>query len=117
MNSIVSYLLEVAITFAICTLTFGYLRPFLKKVLVDLCGTEERAQFWTVFSNILMIGLPMIIALTYKPEAANAIELFFEITRKISGNFGGFLFALVGTGMMVAFFALFAPRTPRAESK
>ena len=116
MNSILSYFLEVAITLAICTLTFGYLRPFLKKVLVDLCGTEERAQFWTAFSNILMLGIPMIIALTYKPEARSAEELFFEITRKISGNFGGFLSALIGAGMMVAFFALFAPRA-KAESK
>ena len=117
MNSIITYLLEVVITLGICILTFGYLRPFLKKVLVDLCGTEERAQFWTVFSNILLIGIPMIIALTYQPEAQTAEELFFEITRRISGNFGGFLFALVGAGMMVAFFALFAPRTPRTDSK
>src|SRR5512147_1943563 len=117
MNSIVSYLLEVAITLAICALTFGYLRPFLKKVLIDLCGTEDRAQFWTAFSNILMLGLPMIIAFTYKPEATNMEDLFFEITRKISGNFGGFLFALFGAGMMVAFFALLAPKTPKAESK
>jgi len=117
MNSIISYLLEIAITFAICALTFGYLRPYLRRVLVDLCGAEERAQFWVAFSNILLIGLPMIIALTYKPEAANAIELFFEITRKISGNFGGFLFALLGTGMIVACFSLFAPKTPETESK
>jgi hypothetical protein len=117
MNSIISYLLEVGLTLAFCILTFGYLRPFLKRVLIDLCGTEERAQFWTAFSNILMIGLPMIIALTYQPEAQSAEALFFEITKKMSGNFGGFLFALVGAGMMVAFFALFAPRTSKAESK
>ncbi|MEW6406919.1 MAG: hypothetical protein AB1649_34510 [Chloroflexota bacterium] len=117
MNSILSYLLEVAITLAICTLTFRYLRPFLKTILVDLCGTEERAQFWTVFSHTLLIGLPMILALAYQPEAQNAEELFFELARKISGNFGGFLFALLGAGMTVAFFSLFAPRTPKAEAK
>jgi hypothetical protein len=117
MNSIFFYLLEVAITLAVCTLMFRYLRPFLKTILVDLCGTEERAQFWTVFSHILLIGLPTILALTYEPVARNAEELFFEMARKISGNFGGFLFALVGAGMTVAFFSLFAPRTPKAEAK
>jgi hypothetical protein len=117
MNAIASYLVELAITLTACLMATAYLRPHLKRVLVDLCGTEERAQFWTVFSNILLVGLPMIIAFAYKPEATNAQGMFFEMTRKFSGNLAGFLFALVGAGMMIAFFALFAPRTPKAESK
>jgi hypothetical protein len=117
MNSIVSYLLEVAITLAAGLLVVGYLRPHLSRILVDLCGTEDRAQFWTAFSNLLLVGMPTIIALAYRPEAKNAEELFFEITGKLSGNLGGFLFALICTGMMIAFFALFAPHTPKAESK
>ena len=117
MNSILPYLLEVAITLAACLLIVGYLRPHLRRVLLDLCGTEERARFWTVFSNLLLVGMPMIIALAYQPGAKNAEELFFEITRKLSGNLGGFLFALVCSGMMIAFFALFAPRMPKAETK
>jgi len=117
MNSILPYLLEVAITLAACLLIVGYLRPPLRRILLDLCGTEERARFWTVFSNLLLIGVTMIIALAYQPEAKNAEELFFEITGKLSGNLGGFLFALVCTGMIIAFFALFAPRMPKAETK
>jgi hypothetical protein len=66
---------------------------------------------------MLLVGLPAVIALNYKPEASNAEELFFEISRKLSGNLAGFLFALAGAGIMIAFFALFAPRTPKAESK
>ena len=113
MNTIFFFLLEVTLTLVICMLVFHYLRPFLSRVLVDLCGTEERAQFWTVFSNIILVGLPLLIALTYQPKANNAEELFFEITRRISGNLTGFLFALIGIGVIVSFFAMVAPRNDK----
>ena len=115
MNNIISYLIQIAVTFIVVLLIAGYLRPYLKKILVDLCGTEERAQFWTVFSNILLIGLPLLFALNYRPESANGEELFFEVVRKLSGNLGAMLFAIVGVGLVVSFFALVAPR--KADAK
>jgi len=98
-------------------LLVGYLRPFLRKVLTDLCGTEERAQFWTAFSNILLIGMPIIFALNYRPEASNTEELFFEVAAKLSGNLGSLLFALLGIGFIVSFFALVAPKPTKLEAK
>ncbi len=110
MNTILFFILEVILTFSISMLVFHYFRPYLQRILVDLCGTEERAQFWTVFSNIILVGLPLLIALTYQPEATKAEALFFEITHRISGNMLGFLFALITTGFIVSVFALVAPR-------
>ena len=92
----------------------SYLRPHLKRVLVDLCKTEERAQFWMAFSNILLIGLPSIIALGFRPEAVTSEAALFEIVGRLSGNLVGYLFALVGIGIIVSFFALVAPQ-PKAE--
>lgn len=115
MNTIFAFLIEVIATFVICTLIFRYLRPFLNRLLVDLCGTEERAQFWTVFSSIILIGLPLLFGLMYQPEANKAEELFFELTRRVSGNLISFMFALVGIGFIVSFFALVAPRTKESK--
>jgi tellurite resistance protein TehA-like permease len=115
MNTILFFLLEVILTLSISMLVFRYLRPFLTRILVDLCRTEERAQFWTVFSNIILVGLPLLIALTYQPEATKSEELFFEITHRISGNMLGFLFALLGIGFIVSFFALVAPRQKESQ--
>ena len=117
MNIIISFLIQVTLTLVITSLIVGYLRPFLRKVLVDLCGTKERAQFWIAFSNILLIGLPIIIALNYRPEANDAEELFFEVAGKLSGNLGGLLFAMFGTGLIVSFFALVAPKSTKIETK
>ena len=115
MNTIFFFILEVTLTLAISMLVFRYMRPFLTRILIDLCGTEERAQFWTVFSNVILVGLPLLIALTYQPESSQAEELFFEITHRISGNMLGFLFSLLGVGLIVSVFALVAPR--QKESK
>ena len=117
MNTILYFLLQVILTLVISALIVGYLRPFLRKILTDLCGTEERSQFWTAFSNILLIGMPIIFALNYKPEAKNTEQLFFEVARKLSGNLGGLLFALIGTGIIVSFFALVAPKPTKIEAK
>jgi len=116
MNIIVSFLVEMTVTLLAVSLIAAYLRPFLRKILKDLCGTEERAQFWTAFTNILLIGMPTILALNYRPDTRNAAELFFDIAGKLSGNLGGLLFMLVCVGAVVSFFALVAPR-PKLETK
>jgi hypothetical protein len=117
MNTILSFVIEVTLTLVISALLVAYLRPFLEKILLDLCGTQERAQFWTVFSNILVTGMPIILALNYRPEASNSEQLFFEVAGKLSGNLGGLLFALICIGFMVSLFALVARKPLEAQSK
>ena len=117
MNTIISFLVQILLTLTLSSVIVSYIRPTLRKVLVDLCGTEERAQFWTAFSNVLLIGLPTVLALNYKPKAGNLEELFFEVASRLSGTLAGFLFALVCVGIVVSIFALFAPRPMKAETK
>ena len=117
MNPVITFLLEAVLTLVASVFIVGYLRPYLHRILVDLCGTEERAQFWTAFSNILLLGLPILIALTYQPEAKTAEGLFFEMISRLSGNLIGLLIALIATGFFVAFFALVSPRKVTVETK
>jgi len=116
MNTYLLFSIELGLTILTCVLITSYLRPHLKRVLVDLCKTEERAQFWMAFSNILLVGLPVIIALGFQPEAVTIEAATFEIFGRLSGNLAGYLFALVGIGIIVTFFALVAPR-PKPETK
>lgn len=117
MNTIISFLIEIALTLLVCAAIIAYLRPHLLRVLVDLCGTEDRARFWAVFSTILLGGLPLIFALGYRPEAGTAEDMFFEVIGHLSGNLGGFLVAMIAIGIIVSFFALVAPRPNKAETK
>jgi uncharacterized membrane protein YhaH (DUF805 family) len=116
MNTIFAFVVEVVLTVVIAALVVAYLRPFLRKLLIDLCGTEDRAQFWTAFANILLIGMPVIFSLYYKPTAGDPEELFLQVAAKLSGNLAGFLFALIGVGVIVSFFALVSRRPTEAKS-
>ena len=49
MITISMYLTQLILTFAACFFLTTYLRPALKRVLVDLCKTDARAHFWTAF--------------------------------------------------------------------
>lgn len=117
MNLYLSFLAVVTLTILICLLLVRYLRPHLRRVLGDLCGTEERAQFWMAFANILLMGLPLIISFGFRPEAATLEESVFEMVGRLSGVLAGFIFALILVGIGVGFFALVAPRQTRRGAK
>ena len=39
MNTILSFVVQVVLTLVIASSLARYLRPFLRKILIDLCGT------------------------------------------------------------------------------
>lgn len=117
MNMIISFSIEVVITVVVCAVLVIYLRQYLYRILLDLCGNEDRANFWTVFSTILLVGIPLIFALGYRPEAATSLDLFFEIIGRLRGNLYAYLASLLVIGIIVSFFALVAPRPGKDESK
>jgi hypothetical protein len=94
-----------------------YLNRSLRRVLVDLCATEERAQFWMSFASIVLIGLPLVFGLGFSPEATVAAKAFFEAANQVKANLFGFLMALMGMGGIISFFALIAPRPAVAKKE
>ena len=111
------FLIESAITLLIVFLILGYLRPFLRRILRDLCGTDDRAQFWTTFTNIILLSLPMISALGFSPTTSLANPLTV-VARQLKSNLMSFILGLILIGFVLLFFTIFASRTPiREEAK
>jgi hypothetical protein len=110
MDPLFSYAIDLALTLLIAALLTFALRNALSRVLLDLCGTQERAHFWTLFSMIMLICMPLVIGLGYAPEAESGRTLFFGTSRQLGRNLMGYLFALAITGGFVSIFALLSPR-------
>ena len=55
--------------------------PPMRILLVDLCGSAERANFWTAFSNVTVALVPLLFALNYHPESRDA-----EMVRQLGGQ-------------------------------
>jgi hypothetical protein len=110
MNTTTLFLMQLGASVLASLLLARYLRASLRRVLVELCGTEERAEFWTAFSNLLLTLTPAMFALGFMPIATTGEELFIEFAGQLRWNLFGFIAALVAIGSAVAFFALVAPR-------
>ena len=110
MNTDQLFLIEIAITLLIILLILGYFRPFLRKILIDLCGTEDRAQFWTTFTNIVLLSLPMVSALGFSPTISLSNPVLV-IAHQLKSNLMSFVFGLVIIGFILAFFTLLTSRT------
>lgn len=120
MNSIVAFIIGLALTMVVALMAIGYLRRHLKAILTDLCGTEERAAFWAAFSNVTLFLTPMIFALHFRPESGSTIALVYGLSDQIAAALLGFVAAIVMLGFVVGRFIArerMSPHAPRAEAK
>lgn len=104
MTPTVVFVLGIAVTGLTCLLVLGYLRLTLKKILIDLCGTEDRAGFWTAFSNVTLILVPTIVAMHYRPEVGQNLPLVFQLGSQLEWALIGLASSVVVLGMVLALF-------------
>ena len=78
----------------------------LRTQLRELCGNAERAEFWTVFSNVAVILTPAIFAMLVEPGAD--VPPLLAVTRKLKWG----LIGLVGSVLLLGWIpSRFIPRT------
>ena len=110
MSAAYLFLIGVAVTAALAIGVVWYIRPSLHAVLVDLCGTEVRAAFWTAFSTIAVALTPIMFALHYRPHASADAPAVFEIGTQLEWALAGLLFSIVLLALVLAKFI--PPREP-----
>ena len=85
-----------------------YLKPSLQGILLDLCGTGERAAFWTAFSNVTIGLTPLIFAMHYRPGETQ-MPVVFEIGSQLEFALGGLLLSVVVLGFVLSRFIIKQP--------
>ena len=68
MSNVSLFVCGLGVTVFASLLVVFYLRSHLRAILIDLCGTAERARFWAAFTNVAFLLVPSIFALNYSPE-------------------------------------------------
>jgi high-affinity Fe2+/Pb2+ permease len=108
------FLLDVTLTVFVCVGIVLYVAKHLRSLLIELCGTVERASFWLAFSNVSLVIVPLIFALDYSPEFGLNQTLVFEIAGQLKHALIG-LITTFGCLALVLFW--FVPREkPRASA-
>lgn len=120
MNSLSIFGVGLALTMILAMLAIGYLHSHLKAILTDLCGTKERAEFWTSFSNVTLFLTPLIFALHFQPGSGSATTLVYGLSDQIAAALLGFVAAVVVLGFVVGRFIArekTVPQQQRADTK
>lgn len=94
---IAALLLTYAVTLVLAGLAAFVLRRPLSILLSELCGTEERSSFWTVWSMVMMIALPLLFV-SMARIATDPTEL---IQGTVAATLAGTLLAMLGMGLAV----------------
>jgi len=82
---------------AIGAAVVGYLRRPLRKILIELCGNEERAEFWSAFSAVVVGVVPVIFVLACRPAPGPGALAVFELADQLKWG----LIGLTGSVLML----------------
>lgn len=104
MNPVAMFLVGVSVTAVVSLAVVRYLKPYLENVLIDLCGTDARAAFWTAFSNVTIGLTPLIFAMHYRPGSDPAAPFVFEIGTQLEWALAGLLLSVMLLGIVLSKF-------------
>jgi len=110
MSPSVLFLVGLSITLGISMAIVIYLKAPLQRILVELCGTQERADFWLAFSNVAVTLVPLIFAMQYTPEVKGGTPAILELATQLKWALVGLLVAVLVLGWVLSRFIL-RPRT------
>jgi hypothetical protein len=108
MNATMGFLAGLVITMSVVFAALLYLRNPLQLVLTDLCGTADRARFWTAFSNVTLFFVPFVFALNHQPDADVRQASIFAISGQVESAIIGFVVSVVVLGFILS---RYIPRT------
>ena len=100
-------------TLAVSAAVVFYLRPSLHKLLIELCGTRERADFWTAFSVVIIGSAPAIFALGYGPTVDAHSSPVIEIAAQLKWGLIGMTLSVLVLGWVIS---RFIPKPPRESA-
>lgn len=107
MNPTEAFLADISLVIVACLGIIGYVSKHLRSLLIELCGTAERASFWLAFSNVALVLVPLIFAMSYRPESGQDTSVVFEMATQLRFGLVGFVITL---GIAAIILSKFIPR-------
>jgi hypothetical protein len=79
----------------------AYLRRPLEKILLELCGNQERAGFWTAFSAVSLGLMPVIFAIACHPAPGPNSPAVFELAEQLKWGLIGLMSSVLVLGWVI----------------
>ncbi|MGQ0553013.1 MAG: hypothetical protein ACT4PU_07320 [Planctomycetota bacterium] len=104
MTPVYTYLTGLAVTVFVSLTAALVLRRPLQRLLVELCGTESRAAFWTAFSNLTLVLAPLLGAMHRRPGKGADLAPALEVAAQLEWALAGLLFSVLAIGVVLGRF-------------
>ena len=101
MGEINLFIIEALISFIVSATVIVIIKQSMHTILIDICGSESRAKFWLIYSNIMLVIAPLLTIIVFGKShtIANADFTFYK-TAFASALFGVFI-SLVIIGLQI----------------
>lgn len=92
MENLAAFAFEIIICSAMSFTLVRLLRPQLRHILEEICGSATRAEFWVVFTQLMLFISPLLIVTFFTKTAdrvaPNPVAIFQEtLYRSLLGAF------------------------------
>jgi hypothetical protein len=88
-------------TLAIGAAVVVYLRRPLRNILIELCGNEQRAEFWAAFSAVTVGVVPVIFAIACHPSPGPDAPAVFELAGQLKWGLIGLMGSVLMLGWVI----------------
>ncbi len=110
-NGAAVFVIGLALTSVLSFIVALYLNRHIRNLLTDLCGTQERADFWRAFSNVILFLLPLLFVLNFHPDD----ELWiWNLSAELMRGLLGLVMTVLVLGIVIVFSV--PPRQPSTPS-
>ena len=119
MDTLTIFLIEVLLCLGISLMLIYLLKPLLREVLIETCGTATRADFWVMFTQLMMIISPLLIVIFFAPTLASGPVHITEalqdtLFRSLLGDF--IALAMIGKVIWKSIKNIPLPALPQPEA-
>ena len=94
----IAFAVSVVVCLALSGIIILLLHVPLRKLLTDICGTEDRAKFWTMYVDILLFFTPLLTVIFGRSTGPFTSSIIFQIVEQIKWA----LLGLVGVLFLIA---------------
>lgn len=102
MNTLSLFSLEVLFCAGISIAVIALIKPLLREVLIETCGTPTRAEFWVMFTQLMLIISPLLIVVFFAPtDTRHAINLAEAMQDTLFQSLLGVFIALTVIGQVM----------------
>ncbi|MDH5368539.1 MAG: hypothetical protein OEW99_00825 [Gammaproteobacteria bacterium] len=102
MNTLALFLIEVLICIGISFSVLYLLKPLLRQILIDTCGNQTRAEFWVMFTQLMLFIAPLLIVIFFAPtQEVTTIHVTEVIQATLFRSLLGVFLALTMIGQVI----------------